>query len=219
METLDTLAPSAIRTAFGATGHLLATLTDRRAAARFLKPLAATGFVATALAAGALKSPYGRCVLVALLLCMAGDVLLIPRGTGAWFRAGIAAFLLGHSGYLIAFTVHGVSPLVTLLAAGVLGPTAWLVHRRLKASIPSCLTRPGTLYVAVLTAMVVLASGAASAGDKPTILLGALMFFASDLAVARARFGSKHALDALWGTPLYFGGQFLLATTVALPPG
>src|SRR5690606_4237677 len=59
------------------------------------KPLASTGFIAAALAAGAWQTTYGRLVLLALVLSWWGDVLLIPR-TRAAFTAGLASFLAGH---------------------------------------------------------------------------------------------------------------------------
>jgi hypothetical protein len=41
------------------------------------------------------------------------------------------------------------------------------------------------------------------------------MFFVSDLAVARERFIEHTFLNKTWGLPLYYGGQLLLATSVA----
>ena len=67
------------------------------------KPLASTGFVVVAVAAGALETTYGLMVLVALVLCWVGDVFLIPKGAGALFLVGLVSFLLGHLGFAVAF--------------------------------------------------------------------------------------------------------------------
>ena len=46
-------------------------------------------------------------------------------------------------------------------------------------------------------------------------LTGAAMFCVSDLSVARDRFVSPGFVNGAWGLPLYFGGQLLLAASVA----
>jgi len=53
---------------------------------------------------------------------------------------------------------------------------------------------------------------------NPWILPGAVAFYASDLAVARHRFVTETFSNKLWGTPLYFGAQLLLAASVATTP-
>ena len=47
-----------------------------------------------------------------------------------------------------------------------------------------------------------------------TGLIGALLFFASDLAVARDKFVAPGVINKLWGLPAYYGGQLLLAWAV-----
>ncbi|MEW6270427.1 MAG: lysoplasmalogenase family protein, partial [Thermodesulfobacteriota bacterium] len=86
-----------------ATALLLFAEARGSTAGRWLcKPLASAGFVATALAAGAWQTAYGRLVLLALVLSWWGDVLLIPRARAA-FAAGIASFLAGHLAFAAAF--------------------------------------------------------------------------------------------------------------------
>ena len=52
------------------------------------------------------------------------------------------------------------------------------------------------------------------AGSTPLILGGALAFYLSDLSVARDRFIREAFVNRLWGLPLYYGAQLLLAATV-----
>lgn len=72
------------------------------------KPLAAAAFIWAGLAWGGLDGNFGPWLVLGLVLCMAGDVLLIPKGQGPAFMAGMLAFLLGHLAYAIAFLQLGV---------------------------------------------------------------------------------------------------------------
>ncbi len=67
------------------------------------KPVASAAFIAVAVISGALDSDYGRLILLGLGLCLLGDVLLIPEGRLAVFRAGVFAFLAGHVAFAAAF--------------------------------------------------------------------------------------------------------------------
>jgi uncharacterized membrane protein YhhN len=60
---------------------------------------------------------------------------------------------------------------------------------------------------------------AAAAGGTVLILIGAVAFYLSDLAVARNRFVAPGVANRLWGLPLYYLAQLMLAWSVARPPG
>jgi uncharacterized membrane protein YhhN len=174
------------------------------------KPLAATGFVATGLAAGAASTPYGRWVLAALVLCWLGDVLLIPRGARRAFALGLASFLLGHLAYVGAFASRGLDLAASGLAAIAAGAALWLVLRWLRPHLPAHLRAAVYAYTAVISVMLICAVGT----GETAIRLGALMFYVSDLAVARERFVAPSFWNKAWGLPLYFGGQLVLASSV-----
>jgi uncharacterized membrane protein YhhN len=178
------------------------------------KPLASAGFVGVALAGGALATPYGRVVLVGLALCWLGDVLLIPLDRRI-FRIGILAFLLGHVAFVAAFLVRGVAPVG--LAASLVGvvPAAGLALRWLAPHVPAGFRLPVRAYVAVISAMVVCAAGTVASAWSAVLLAGALLFYASDLCVARERFVAHAFANRAVGLPLYYGGTLLLAATVA----
>jgi len=179
------------------------------------KPLASAGFLATALAAGAAETPYGIAIGVALALCFLGDVLLIPEGAGRAFLAGLVSFLSGHLAFAVAFGLRGVStPAAALAAAALVGPV-WLVLRWLRPHLPADMRAPVVAYVGVISAMLVTGAGATAAGGPAEILAGALLFYLSDLAVARDRFVAPGFANRLWGLPLYYGAQLLLAASVA----
>jgi uncharacterized membrane protein YhhN len=179
------------------------------------KPLASTGFVAVALAAGALGTRYGQLVLLALALSWLGDVLLIPKQVKAAFLAGLVSFLLGHVAFAAAFVARGVSLPALAVTAALLAVPLVLALRWLGPHVEGSMRLPVRAYVTVISAMVMCAAGTVWAAGNPMILLGALAFYASDLAVARERFVVHTFTNELWGLPLYYGAQLLLAWTVA----
>ena len=73
---------------------LLGEWRHSRASVWLAKPVASLAFVWAALQSGATGSAYGEWLLAGLVLCLAGDLLLIPVERPAVFRAGIFAFLL-----------------------------------------------------------------------------------------------------------------------------
>ena len=181
------------------------------------KPLASASFLWAALAWGAMDSTYGRLVLAALCLCAAGDALLIPRGRGRAFFLGIGSFLLGHLIFAVAFVSLDVSKTGVIGAAIVVGMVALLVWRWLRFNLPSDFRVPVLVYLVVIGGMVTVAFGAAFGAGLWAVGIGAVMFAASDLSVARRRFIAPRFIEQLWGLPLYFSAQFLLASTVATP--
>ena len=87
--------------------------------------------------------------------------------------------------------------------------------RWLRPHVPPAMSATVYAYVIVISTMVICAAGAAVGTGQGAILIGAAMFYVSDLAVARDRFVAPAVSNKLWGLPLYFGGQLVLASTVA----
>lgn len=177
------------------------------------KAAASTGFVAVALVAGALDSRYGQWVLVALALGWTGDLLLLGKST-APFLGGLTAFLLGHAAFVTAFLVRGVSVPATAVASVVAAPVALLVHRWLRPHLPHRLRLPVSAYIVVVSAMAATGVGAGVAGGPATIPSGTVAFYLSDVSVARDRFVAPGFVNRLWGLPLYYAAQLLLAASV-----
>jgi len=175
------------------------------------KPAAAATFVVTGIVAGGLQTTFGRILVAGLVLAACGDVLLIPKSKST-FLFGLGAFLAGHVAYAAAFTLHGVDVTAVLLAAGVLALAAVFVLRWLWPHVDRPMRLPVLAYVVVITAMVALAAGTAMQTGAWSLLLGAFAFYLSDLSVARDRFVAPGLLNRLWGLPLYFFAQMLLAS-------
>lgn len=178
------------------------------------KTAASTAFVAVAFAAGAGDTPYGQWVLLALALSWLGDVLLLAHRS-AVFLAGLGAFLLAHVAYAAAFAgwpLHGGALLagaVLMMGAGaavlrVFWPRLKPLYR---AAVPA--------YVAAIGVMCTLAIGAGVGSGAWWLPVAALAFAASDISVARDRFIGHAFANKLWGLPLYYAAQLVLAASVA----
>lgn len=207
------MLPWVVLTAAALAGLLVAEAREDRRLAAVCKPLASAGFVGAAVAAGALGNAYGRAVLAALVLSWIGDVLLLSKRS-APFLGGLGAFLLGHVAFGIAFVLRGADRLWTLAALALLVLPALLVDRWLRPHVPADMKIPVRAYIAVITGMLALAAGTLGAGAPPLLLVGALAFYLSDLSVARDRFVHEAFANRLWGLPLYYSAQLLLAASV-----
>lgn len=153
-------------------------------------------------------SDYARWIVIGLVLGAVGDVCLLGAGKRA-FLSGLVAFLLGHLAYVVAIAqIRPIDQWATLLAIvpAIAGATAlvWLRPHTGRLTIPVI------AYVAVITTMVI----GALATDRTTLRLGAVLFFASDLAVARHRFVERALSNKLWGLPAYYVGQLLIAWSI-----
>jgi len=187
---------------------------ERRADRRLVlvtKPVASFAFVLLGWSRFEPGHPYDAWVLLALLLCLAGDLLLMLR---RGFLPGLVSFLLGHLAYVVAFSAlllprswpafWALPPLLVSTVAA-----AWLSPHLGRLRVPVL------AYITVITVMVWGAVAVTAAGRGPWFLAaGAVLFYLSDLAVARDRLVVKRFASRAWGLPAYYLGQFLLALTV-----
>ncbi len=151
--------------------------------------------------------------LVALALCLVGDVfLMLPQDL---FVFGLGSFLLGHIAYVVGMHVDGVvavrfglGVLFVLVAMGVIG-------LRILAAVRSGdepeLTGPVLAYMTVISVMVASAIGTGRALG----VAGAVSFYASDALIAWNRFvrETRHHHLAIMVT--YHLAQFGLVLSVA----
>jgi uncharacterized membrane protein YhhN len=185
-------------------GLLWAEWHGRRRARAVFKTLCSLGFLLFALSFG-LDSFFAQLIFAGLLLSALGDVLLLFRSNRA-FLAGLVAFLLAHIIYLLAFLQVGTPDLwalVLVLGAGYF----WL--RWLWPYLGGW-KAPVLCYGGVISLMLWAGLGV----QRSEIWLGAVLFYLSDLFVARQRFVVQAPLNALLGLPLYFAAQYLLASSL-----
>ena len=186
---------------------LVAEQRGSRAGKLATKPLASAAFIAVGISLAPAWSGYPLWIVIGLVLGAVGDVALIfPRG----FLAGLVSFLAGHLAYVVA-------------CAQLVAPDAWLQWTALAPLLCGVavlgwlwphlgrMRVPVILYVATICAMVM----AALAVGHDVLTAGALLFFASDLAVARQRFVSEGFVNRAWGLPAYYSGQLLFAWSLA----
>jgi uncharacterized membrane protein YhhN len=186
-------------------------LRGRRAIVLVAKPVASASFLLLAWFRFPPGYPYDAWVLLALLLCLFGDVLLMFRRA---FEAGVVSFLLGHLAFILAFS--GLVPprswspgwAMPVLLTSVVAARWLLPHLgRLRYAVLA--------YIAVITVMVWGALAVTAAGRGPWFLAaGAGLIYVSDLTVARDRFITGRFASRAWGLPAYYLAQFLLALTV-----
>ncbi len=160
---------------------------------------------------------YFAWLLPGLLCCLGGDVFLaLPQKK--MFFPGLVSFLLGHIFYLICF-FHTAPPTTSVLWGALpVIIASLLIFLRLKPHLGD-MTIPVLAYIVVITIMfcgafsVLLEPGLALTG-RLLVIFGAILFYLSDLFVARDRFVKKESVNRILGLPLYYGSQFLLAFSV-----
>lgn len=195
-------------------GTLLTRSRGHERMAGTLKLVAASSYVALALGNGALGSVYGQLILTALLLSWLGDAFLIGSGSRA-FLAGLAAFLLAHLVFGLAFWTRGVAAGAGLWSGAAMTVFGYLILRWLgRAGLSPKMRLPVVAYVIAIGPMVALGLGTAVLEASMPIMAGVLLFALSDVFVARDRFVKAEAINAQLGLPIYFAAQLLLASSI-----
>lgn len=178
------------------------------------KQLASSCFLMTAWSAGAKESAYGKLIFAGLCFSWWGDFFLI-KGGEPFFLYGLVSFLTAHVLYCVAFFLHGVRWKWSLASVFVIVPLILWIMSGIYPSVGDDMKIPVAAYMVVISIMVILSVGATAKSGIWTILVGALCFYFSDVAVARSQFLDTGFPDYVWGLPLYFMGQLLLAISIA----
>merc|ERR1712137_444719 len=164
-----------------------------------------------------------------------GDVFLLFRSEGL-FLMGLTSFLLGHVAYIGAFCsipfnmtwLLGAGIFISLRSLFIWSALYSAEKRRKRFTGGIKMTHPSTvIYIIVITLMVVGAIGnSGHAYEKtngswtsiiefyPSLVwrvLGAELFYFSDICVARERFVTSSPWNKWLGLPLYFGAQMIIA--------
>ncbi len=212
--SLFSLLPALALAAVAIPALVIVDLRAWRAGRYIFKPLPALAFLWLALVLDPLDSAYGRWLYLGLLLCALGDLLLMFESERS-FLAGLLAFLSGHLLYIVAFmqlptNANAVWASLLPVVLLVLGSLRWLsphLQGSMRIAVPA--------YILVIATMLLAAGATWGTSAAPIIVAGAWGFAISDLAVARRQFVRASMVNGLWGTPLYFGSQLLLAASLA----
>jgi len=176
------------------------------------KAVASASFVALGLLRVDGAGAVGGWIVAGLVLCAVGDLLLL--GSGRSFDLGLLSFLLGHCAYIGAFATAlppstWWRPAVVPLALAAAGALRWLWPHLGRRRLPV------VAYIVAISVMVWGAVAVVRAGALPaTVAPGAILFYLSDLAVARHRFVKAEFLNRGIGLPLYYAGQVLIAMAI-----
>jgi uncharacterized membrane protein YhhN len=157
-------------------------------------------------------------VLLAIILCLAGDVLLMFPNQ---FITGLIAFLLGHISYIVAYRQHRGEEKENALSG---------VHR-IRLAFPIILAGTGLviilypalgdlripviIYALVLSLMVLNALfrfGRTNSESFWSVFFGAVLFMASDSILAIDKFLSPITLGGFFIMLTYIAGQYLIVT-------
>jgi uncharacterized membrane protein YhhN len=187
----------------------------RRTAFYVLKPLTTLLIIGLALTqhAGLYLEPFYRPLVAAgLIFSLVGDVLLmLPRDR---FVAGLVAFLFAHLLYIGAFTFDGVRVTGWILVP--LAAYAVVLLRILLPHVAARLKAPVVVYAVVLLGMAWTAAerGAAGMPGGAWAAAGALLFVASDSALAINRFARRFSGADVVVLGTYFAAQTLIALSI-----
>lgn len=169
--------------------------------------LASTSFVAIA-ARGVWheRTALSVCLCLGLVLCWTGDVV----GYLGSFELSAGSFLVGHLVFAGGFLAKGangrrlLAGFVLVLVAGLL-IGQWLLPR-----LPADQRVLVIAYMVVISIMVVAASGSAQPNQR-LLIVAAVLFYVSDIAVARWRYVSTGPENRFFCYPLYYTACLLLA--------
>lgn len=181
------------------------------------KVMASTAFVLLALQLGATGSRYGQLVLAGLVLSWVGDVLLLSQRSRL-FLLGIGSFLLAHVAFAVAFAQFPLSGAALALGLAAMTGVGLAVLAWLWRHLAPLYRVAVPLYVAAIAAMCALAIAAGAGAGVWMLAAGAIAFAASDISVARDRFVAHGFVNRLWGLPLYYAAQVVIALSVGVPP-
>lgn len=198
----------------GCTCLVIANLAGQSLPALFAKLFASTGFIVLAISADALRSRYGRLILTGLLFSWAGDAFL-ELETQSYFLPGLGSFLLAHVCYSVAFVTHGIRFRSMATAAFPVVLASGMAMFWLSPHVGAPMTLAVWAYVIVISVMVTFGWGARGAGGTWLMPIGATLFYLSDLSVATGQFVKPGFPNYVWGLPLYYIAQTMLAMSVA----
>lgn len=181
------------------------------------KAVASLGFVAAAVSLDAFGSFFGQTLFIALMWSLVGDILLVFKGSRLAFMFGIAAFLMAHLGYVMLFRLRGVDLTAFAIAAAGFAVIALFIWRWLAPHVSGGMRVAVGAYIAVITLMVAcaVATTVAVPDGAWLPLCAALLFWLSDLTVARQRFVKRSFWNRAVGLPLYFAAQYLFVALIA----
>jgi uncharacterized membrane protein YhhN len=156
---------------------------------------------------------YSLSISIGLLFSLVGDIFLL--WPSLYFIHGLAAFLLTHLAYLIAFTRDARFPARVWIWILYLAIAATL-YAFLYPNLPVPLKLPVALYSALLSSMAAQAMGrflVVKTKPAQSAAIGAVFFMLSDFLLAFDRFHTLILLAPVLILIPYYLGQWLIASS------
>jgi len=202
----------------GLAGLLYAEKTERLALRLVFKPLLSSLFILAALIQQGASSSYANGMLAGLVLSWIGDFCLI-FDSRKMFLGGLTAFLCTHICYAAVFYNFGTPGGATLLVLAVLAGIGGLIFIWLRPHLGDMVI-PVIGYMVIITlmlagALVLFLTSAAPVRARYLVITGAVLFYLSDIWVARDKFVAPGFINRAAGLPLYFTAQFLFAYSIS----
>jgi len=153
-------------------------------------------------------------VTAGLLLSFGGDVALMFQEKRKPFVIGLGLFLLAHVAYAVVFTILGVFSARDLLSAAlILAPGAGM-FLLIRPNLGT-MKVPVLVYIVVISVMVnraasTLLSPVFEASQAWMVLVGAILFYISDVILAANRFWKPWKYNRI-SLAFYYSGQLLIA--------
>jgi len=153
---------------------------DRREA--MAKPIVILALIGAAATVDPVSNAMRWWFVVALVLCLIGDVALLPRLDA--FVVGLGSFLLAHVAYVIGMLPHVDSWPLAIVAAVIVAADLIVVGRPVLRGAPAPLRIPVAVYFGAISTLVIVAYATGSYA----LAAGALLFLASDSLLGWGRF-------------------------------
>jgi uncharacterized membrane protein YhhN len=167
---------------------------------------ASTGFVLVRIIRGGLHTNAGKALLAGLIACWLGDYLGPVN-----FIGSVIAFGLGHLLFIGAFVAIGIDrtrvPIAAVVAILVGVAIGWWLLPQVPAEQRAMIVG----YMLVISAMVITAWGLRDHPARCILIAAAVIFYLSDIFVARWRFVSPGPENAWLCYPLYYAACLLFA--------
>lgn len=198
-------------------GLLYAEKRERLSLRLVFKPLLSSLFVYVAFLQKEVAAGYAGGITAGLMLSWIGDFCLIFESR-RMFLGGLVAFLLGHICYAAIFYTHGTPGPYAIAGLAVLVGIGAAIFGWLRPHLGP-MTLPVIGYMVVITLMLggavsLFFTPAVSDGRRYLVLAGAVLFYLSDILVARDKFVNSGFFNRAVGLPLYFSAQFFLALSI-----
>lgn len=167
---------------------------------KLLAMTASTGFVMIALIGIYLnRSSYSILVLIGLFFCWLGDFWGSNR-----YIFSVIAFLIAHLFFTAGFWIRGIQIKKSLLFLTVFAPVSGIIYKWLYPYLPEEHIVLVLIYIITITVMVISSAAAFHGPGRTFILVGAILFYISDIFVARWKYVSPSHVNAFFCYPLYY---------------